>query len=97
MATIREQAKAYESPMTKNICDLQKVSTEIDINHKVVNKGTPDMFEYDYIVVSNIEYRVPKTVIKQIKQQLTVNPNAVAFKVLKDGTGMNTEYTVVLL
>ena len=97
MATIRDAAKKYEPAKTLNIADLQKVSTENDIQHKAVNKGTPEEFEYDFIVVSGQEYRVPKTVIKQLKQQLTVKPMATAFKVLKDGTGMNTEYTVVLL
>lgn len=97
MTTLRETAKKYEVPKTMNISDLKSVSTELDIQHKVVNKGTPDAFEYDYIVVSGTEYRVPKTVIKQLKQHLSVKPNAVSFKVLKDGTGMNTEYTVVLL
>jgi protein-L-isoaspartate O-methyltransferase len=97
MGTVRDAAKKYESPKTLNIADLQKVSTEADIEHKTVNKGTPEEFSYDYIVVSGQEYRVPKTVIKQLKQHLSVKPSAVAFKVLKDGTGMNTEYTVVLL
>jgi hypothetical protein len=97
MTTMREAANKYEAPKTLNICELQKVSTEIDIQHKVVGSGTPDAFEYDFISVSGKDYRVPKTVIKQLKQQLSIRKDAVWFKVLRDGTGMNTEYTVVLL
>jgi hypothetical protein len=97
MATMREEAMKYESPKTLNIADLPKVSTEVDIKHRVVNKGTPDEFEYDYIESSGKEYRVPKCVKKQLRQHLTHKPSAVSFKVLKDGSGLSTEYTVVLL
>jgi hypothetical protein len=97
MTTIRSAAKGYVSPETKSICDLPKVSTEIDIQHKIVNKDTPDQFEYDFIVVGKQEYRVPKVVLKQLKAQLEAKPSSVAFKVTKKGEGMKTEYFVIML
>ena len=97
MATLRTSATAYEPMVTKNIAELKQVSTEIDIQHKVVNKDTPEMFEYDYIVVAKEEYRVPKVVLKQLKAQLEVKSSSTKFKVTKTGTGLNTEYVVIML
>ena len=42
-----------------------------------------------------IEYRVPKTVIKQIKTILEVSQNVKFVKVVKKGSGLATEYNVV--
>lgn len=95
--TLRTSAKAYEPMTTKNIADLKQVSTEIDVQHKIVNKDTPEMFEYDYIVVNKEEYRVPKVVLKQLKAQLEVKASSTKFKVTKTGTGLNTEYVVIML
>jgi hypothetical protein len=97
MATLRTKAKEYIPSTTKNIADLKSVNTEIDIKHKVVNKDTPKMFEYDYIEVDKTEYRVPISVIKQLKAQLAVKPSSVKFKVTKEGSGMDTEYFVTML
>jgi len=97
MATIREQAKDYISPTTKNISDLKEVSTEMDIKSKIVNEGTEDEFSYDYIIVDEIEYRVPKSVLKQLKVQLENKPECVKFRVSKSGEGLKTEYNVIML
>ena len=43
------------------------------------------------------EYRVPKSVLKQLKEQLEVNPKLKFFKVNKTGEGMKTSYTVIPL
>lgn len=96
MATIRESAQGYEPPQTRNISELKSVNTEMDIQHKVVGEGE-SAFEYDYIVKDGEEYRVPKSVLKQLKTQLEENPEATEFKVKKTGEGMKTEYTVILL
>jgi hypothetical protein len=97
MATVRDMAKKFESPKTLNIADLKSVSTEMDIQRKTVNKGTPEEFSYDYIVVSGQEYRVPLSVLKSLKTLLKDSPDKVKFKVLREGEGMGTVYTVVLL
>jgi len=97
MTTIRENAMAYEPKETKNIADLEKVNTELELKHKIVNEGTPEQFEYDYTEVDGVEYRVPLSVQKQLKTHLEEKPDATEFKVKKTGTGMSTEYTVMLL
>jgi hypothetical protein len=95
MASLKETAKAYVPPQTKNIADLDIVQTTLDLKTKVVNEGTPEEFSYDYIVVDEIEYRVPKSVIKQLKAQLEANPSLEAFQVTYEGEGLNREYTVI--
>jgi len=97
MTTIRESAKNYVPPVTENIADLEKVSTEIDIQTKTVHEGESDEFSYDYIVVEEKEYRVPASVLKQLKTQLEQKPETTEFKVIKEGEGLKTTYTVVLL
>lgn len=95
MANIKEQAQAYQPPQTKNICELDFVSVNEDIKTKTVGEGTEDQFSYDYIVVDETEYRVPKSVLKQLKAHLEAQPNMEAFSVKKSGSGLGTEYTVI--
>ena len=98
MVSIREEAKDYVSIETKNICELHEVSTELDIKSKHVDNVDPDKaFDYFYIIVEEVEYRVPKSVIKQLKAQLEAKPSSVLFKVTRSGEGMKTEYNVIML
>ena len=95
MATLGQNAKEYVSPETKNIAELEKVSIELDLKNKVVNEGTPDQFNYNFIVVDEVEYRVPNVVLKQLKQLLEQKPEMKYFSVSKEGTGLNTSYLVI--
>lgn len=97
MATIRESAKEYVSPETKNIVELESVSTELDIKEKVVNEGEKGEFRYNFIVVDDEEYRVPNSVLKQLKAQLEAKEDSSSFRVTKSGEGLKTEYTVIML
>lgn len=97
MTTLKQHAQAYEPPQTGNIADLDKVSVDVDILEKTATgtDGTP--FSYHYIVVDDIDYRVPNSVISSLKAILTKQPQLQYFAVAKDGKGMNTKYTVVPL
>lgn len=97
MGTIRESAREYESKETKNISELAEVSTELDLKTKKVELEDGDSFSYDYIEVTGEEYRVPKTVLKQLKAMIDDNPNILKFKVLKKGEGLKTSYTTIAL
>jgi len=96
MANIKDSAKAYEPKTTKNISELKEVLADMDLQHKIVNEGTKEEFSYDYIMVKDEEYRVPKTVLKQLKAQLE-EKDVKMFKVNKTGEGLSTEYTVVVI
>lgn len=97
MATLKEMANDYKSPETKNIADLKSVSVDIEITEVTRMKTDGEEFTLNLIEVNGEEYRVPNSVLKQLKAQLEIKPNAKEFAVQKSGTGLNTEYTVVLL
>lgn len=97
MVNIREAALTYEPPTTKNITDLQRVSTNLELIEKKFKEGTPEQFTVKVIVVDGEEYRVPTSVISQLQMQLIANPTITHFRVSKKGEGMKTEYTVIPL
>lgn len=97
MATLRSKAKAYEPKKTLNICDLKSVSTELDIVTKKFNKDDGEEFSVNVVEVDGLEYRVPMTVVQQLKELLADNPDMLSFKVRKSGEGMKTKYTVIPL
>jgi hypothetical protein len=98
MANIRESALTYESKTTKNISELKKVSVDLNVQHKkVAGKDGKDDFEYNFVEIEGEEYRVPDSVLKQLKVQLEQNPEIEFFKVVMTGAGMNTAYTVVVV
>lgn len=98
MTTIKEQATAYEPPQTtKNIADLHQVHVSIDLQTETGTDKEGKQFSYFYIEQENEKYRVPPSVLKQLKVQIENNPNLATFKVVKKGAGMETEYTVIPL
>jgi len=96
MPTIKEAAQQYEPKTTKNIADLPEV--DIDAMQLEDREGTDnngEKFQYKVVVVNNEEYRVPGSVIGDIKGILTKNPNLKRVSVSKSGSGMSTRYQVV--
>lgn len=93
MATLKEEALAYEpKQLSKNIADLDKVSVEL-----VMRDEDNVDFPYKFIELSGERYRVPNSVLEQLKAILKVKPDMTEFKVTKAGTGLNTNYTVIPL
>ena len=97
MSTIREQVNNYKVPETKNITDLKEVSTEMDLKFKEAETKEGKPFSYHYLVIDDEEYRVPNSVLKQLRGQLEAKPEATKFKVTKTGEGLKTEYSVIML
>jgi len=97
MNSIKENAKNYVSPTTKNIAELKRVSMDLEVKEKIANAETPEEFTYNYIEVEEEEYRIPNIVLKQLKTILETNPSAKFFKVLKDGEGLKTSYLVQIV
>jgi len=99
MASIREIAKTFESKQTNNVADLEKVSVDITLRdgqfEMVDEDGKPKVVKYKYIIKDGVEYRVPNSVLKQLREQLDANPSLTEFKVSKKGKGLNTDYTVI--
>jgi hypothetical protein len=97
MPTIKEAAKSYISKQTKNIAELKTVSVDNAILEGIANEGKDNEFSYNYIVVDGDEYRMPDSVLKDLKAILEKKPSLRNFSVSKQGSGMNTKYTVIPL
>ena len=102
MATLNDYAKEYTpTATTKNIADLSEVSTDLDIENdtfEFTDKKTGQSKEVTQkvITINNEKYRVPVSVIQQLKVLLEDNPNLKKFKVRRSGsTKDDTRYQVI--
>jgi len=104
MTKLNAFAKDYEpASKTKNIADLKEVSVEVDLiddEFEVTDKVTKQTktVKQKVIVVDGEKYRVPASVIAQLKIVLEDNPNCKKFKVKKSGTTIDdTRYQLIPL
>jgi len=104
MTKLNAYAKDYEpASKTKNIADLKEVSTEVELEDdefEVKDKKTNEVkvVQQKVIIISGEKYRVPSSVIAQLKIVLEDNPNCKKFKVKKTGTTIDdTRYQVIPL
>ena len=97
MANIKETANAYEGNRTKNIAELQKVATNMEVEKRTGTNNKGEVFEYNVIIVEGQEYRIPNSVLKDLKEIQTDNENLKEFRVKISGEGMATRYTVIPL
>lgn len=104
MASISQFAKDYvPTATTKNIADLPEVSTDLDIEDdefEFTDKATgkTKTVNQKVIEINGEKYRIPMSVIKQVKILLEDNPNLKRFKVRRSGkTKDDTTYMVIPL
>ena len=97
MTTLKEKAKAYEPPQTKNIADLATVRTDAPIETKGFTREDGTEFRVEIIHVNGEDYRVPTSVLKNLKAMLEEKPELKTFKVKRSGEGLKTTYTVIPL
>ena len=103
MTTLRESAKAYQPPQTKNVTELEALSLDAQIVEKKGKKQPTAEFPqgedytYSVVVVLGQEYRIPDSVLNQIKTIMEAKPTLKTVKVVKKGQGLNTVYTVIPL
>jgi len=93
MASLKDTAINHEQKSkVNNIADLQSVSTDLD-----VKEDTEAEFPYQYVEIEEIRYRIPSSVLSNLKAILEENKELKKFKVKKTGEGMDTRYTVIPL
>ena len=97
MANIRDSAKAFVPKQTKNIADLEVVNLEWPVEDRTGMDKENKPFEYKVVVKDGEDYRIPASVLAAIKTIVEAKPNQKTVRVIKKGTGMNTEYTVIQL
>jgi hypothetical protein len=95
MGSLKEEAKAYEPKQTKNIADLEQVPVELLVQTAKAEDKEGKTFEYRYVELNGEQYRVPPSVIAQLKEVLEARPDMLKFRVKKSGAGLNTKYNVV--
>jgi len=102
MSKISEYAKDYvPQQTTKNIAELKEVSVDIEIEDdefEFTDKKTnvAKTVKQKIIIVEGESYRVPISVIQQLKVLLEDNPSLKKFKVKKAGTTKDdTRYQVI--
>jgi len=99
MVSIKEAAEGYEPKRMKNIADLEVVRTDLQIVENELRKDqNNDEYTVSYLVHEGIEYRVPASVLEQLKKVLETKPTLKTFKVSKSGEGkQGTKYQVIPL
>lgn len=95
MATLKEEAQAYEPPKTLNIAELDKISVDLDLKDGKGKNKDGEEFTYKYVEIDKKEYRVAGSILGGIKALLEKMPNLKFVSVLKQGQGMNTRYQVI--
>jgi len=102
MATLTETAKEYTPKQTLNIADLEEVSVdletlddEFEVEETKDGQTTTKVVKQKVIEVEGKRYRVPNSVLNQLKVLIEDNPSMKKFKVKKSGQGLNTEYIVI--
>jgi len=101
MAKLGEYAKEHVSTgTTKNITDLPEVLVDVEIeddSFEFEKDGVTKTVNQKVIVVGEEKFRVPVSVVNQLKVHLEDNPNMKKFKVRSSGSGMDTKYTLIPL
>ena len=97
MVSIKDFAKAFEPQQMKNIADLETVDASIEIKRETRKDQNNEEYSVMFIVVDNEEYRVPPSVVAQLKAVIEAKPDLATFKVSKSGQGMGTKYQVISL
>lgn len=94
MASLKETAKEYVPKQTLNIADLDKVDISFPIEDRVGTDSEGKEFQYKVMIANEMEYRVPNTVLEEIKKILELKADTTHVKVTKQGSGLNTRYSV---
>lgn len=97
MEKLKDAALQYEQPSTKNIADLDSVDVELNLEDREGKDNNGEVFKYKVVVVNGEDYRVPGSVIGNLKGILQKKPDLKTFSVAKQGEGMNTRYSVIPL
>lgn len=95
--TIKTASEGYEAKVTDVISVLDKVSVNLLIREETFTDNEGKEFTVNLVNIDEKDFRVPNTVLKQLKLQLEENPKLSFFKVKKEGEGLNTSYTVIPL
>jgi len=95
MATLKEEAMAYEPPQTLNIADLDKFPIDIEVKDGEGKDKEGEVFKYKYATIGTKDYRIAGSILGGIKAILEKMPDTKEVSVIKQGQGMSTRYQVI--
>jgi len=89
MVKLNEYAQGYETKATQNISELNEISTDLELVDDEFEftdgEGNTKVVKQKVVIINEAKYRVPVSVIQQLKEQLTANKELKKFKVNKTG------------
>ena len=98
MTSIKTAAQEYETSAMQNISVLDSVSVDVDVKEETRENSAGESYKVNFIEVEGVKYRVPFTVIKNLKSILAKKPALKTFCVSRQGTTKDdTTYTVIPL
>ena len=94
MATLKEEAMAYEPQLTLNIADLDEALVNLQIEDREGTNQEGKNFQYKVVILDSKEYRVPNSVLEEIQKIIKLKPTVTKVNVTKSGSGLGTKYKV---
>lgn len=94
MRTLNEEAKTYEPPKALTVADLDILPLAINVQVGSKTDKNDKPYNYKFVELNGIEYRVPNPVIEQIQTILETNAEVKKVSVTKSGEGLATKYKV---
>lgn len=97
MSSFKETAQEYIPKQTLNIVDLDKVDLSLPIEDRIGKDLEGKEFSYKVLVANEQEYRVPNSVLEEVKKILELKPDVKFIRAVKQGSGLNTRYSVKVI
>lgn len=96
MTSVIEAAKVYEPKSSKTVADLPQFDVTQDMFDETRANDDGTKSTYKVIVVNGEKYRVPYTVLADIKEIYKIKSDLKYVKVTKSGSGKTgTKYTTI--
>lgn len=92
--TFGQLAKDYKGESVKNITELPVLNIDYPIKEVTGTDDNNKPYSYYAVEFNHEDYRVPKSVIKQVNNFMVNMPMVKNFKVTKSGEGLKTQYYV---
>lgn len=97
MGSLKSEAESFEPKTQRNISELDSVEVSNALMTEERTDSSGKTYTVKYIVIDTEEFRVPDSVIAQLKEILEENSNLKTFRVKRTGTSMTTKYQVIPL
>ena len=95
MVSLKDEALAYEPPMTKNIAELDKFPIDIEVISETHTDKQGEEFNLLVATIEGQKYRIAGAILSGIKALLKRMPSLKYVSVIRSGEGLATRYQVI--